>query len=816
MDKRYDHLSSEKSAQDLWEQNQIYAFAPQSQKPIFSIDTPPPTISGTLHIGHIFSYSHTDIIARYKRMRGYNVFYPMGFDDNGLATERFVEKKRCIRGSKMARSEFIKICLEESGEARKQFAHVFKQIGLSVDWSKTYSTIADNVRKISQYSFIDLYQKGLAYRKEEPSLYCTTCQTTVAQAELDSIEVATTFNDLHFTGPDGQKLTIATTRPELLPACVAVFFHPDDTRYQALAGKQALTPIFNQQVPIIADELVNPEKGSGLVMCCTFGDHTDVSWYKKHQLSSIQAVGRDGKWTSVTGPLAGLNVHEARKKILELLTHDGTLAAQRPIHHHVHTHERCKHEIEYFTLSQWFINILDHKKAFLDRADQITWYPEFMKARYKDWVTNLSWDWGISRQRFFGVPFPVWHCSSCKEIMLARPEDLPVDPQEQSYVGKTCTKCGSDKLVADTDVMDTWNTSSITPQINMGWPDNQSAVTMPMSMRPQAHDIIRTWAFDTIVKAHYHHQRIPWTNIVISGHVLAGKEKISKSQGNTAMNLDVLLANHPADAIRFWAASSKLGLDTAFSENQLKIGNKLITKLWNALRFAQDIAPQYIPQARQEPDLLNAWMLNSLGQTVQHYCQAFDQFDYGKALEVVDDFFWNTFCDNYLELMKDRLFHPDRYSPYEHQVTRHALLEASFALLQLYSPFLPYLTESLYQEIFKVHEKSISLHSCLFEPERFAYQYKDHAMHMETILNIINQVRKLKSENHLSLKTELVSLTICGSDEKNAQQCREQEMLITGITKAQSILFVHNAFQGSSSLVQKDDGWHATVSISAL
>jgi len=407
MDKIYDHNRIEKEIREFWQSENLYDFKPSKKEKVFSIDTPPPTVSGSLHIGHIYSYTHQDLIARFKRMRGFNVFYPQGFDDNGLATERFVEKKNNIKASLMKRSEFVDICLKESHAAEKDFAELYKKMALSIDWSKTYSTIDSKVRKISQYSFIDLYKKGLAYRKTEPSLYCTTCRTSVAQAELDDSQVTSTFNDIEFVTTDEQKLLIATTRPELLPACVAVFFNPEDSRYQYLLNKKAIVPIFEKEVPILPDEKVDPEKGTGLVMCCTFGDQTDIFWYKKHKLPFIQVVGLDGKWTENAGPLSGKTVHEARKKILEMLKESNRLINQKTISHNVNIHERCKNEIEFLAPSQWFIKILDYKKELLEQADKINWFPEHMKVRYTDWVKNISWDWCISRQRFFSAMFKI-------------------------------------------------------------------------------------------------------------------------------------------------------------------------------------------------------------------------------------------------------------------------------------------------------------------------------------------------------------------------------------------------------------------------
>lgn len=812
MEKHYDYQKCEPTLRDLWEKEKVYAFVPDNRT-VFSIDTPPPTVSGTLHIGHIFSYTHTDIIARYKRMQGLNVFYPMGFDDNGLPTERYVEKKNATKAHLMKRSDFIALCLKESADVEKTFEQLWRSIGLSVDWDKIYSTISDRARRVSQQSFIDLHKKGSVYRKLEPALYCTSCQTSVAQAELDSAQVSTTFNDIQFTTVDGEHFTVATTRPELLPACVAVFYHPDDIRYKKFAGKNAVTPIFNKQVPMLPDDQVDPEKGTGLVMCCTFGDQTDIAWYKKYRLPYVHIVGFDGRWTAEAGALAGLKVHEARKKVLELLKEGGTLLAQKAIAHNVSTHERCKQEIEYLVLSQWFINILDHKEDFLAMAEKINWYPGYMKARYVDWVKHLNWDWGISRQRFFGVPFPVWHCMDCKHEIVADQALLPVDPQETNYPGGKCPHCSSINIKADTDVMDTWNTSSLTPQINAHWPEGTNDFTMPMSMRPQAHDIIRTWAFDTIVKSFYHHGDIPWDNIVISGHVLAGKEKISKSQGNEKMKPETLLSDYSADAVRYWTACGKLGTDTAFSENQLKIGQKLVTKLWNAFKFFGSSIGEITKRPELKPtDNLNKWLLDGLTKTMKEYQEQFELYEYSNALEVVEKFFWATFCDNYLEMVKDRFFNPADYDPVLLASTKEVLYEVGLALIKMYAPFVPYITEFLYQEYYLKVEKTVSIHQVLLDGPRHVHSFEQSLAIIAASCAVIDQVRKLKSEHHVSLKTPLKTLTICSANEELLVQLGQEKQLIAGITKSDEIIWKGESLS-QPMMEQVDTLYHARVGV---
>lgn len=812
MEKRYEYHRAEQTAQELWQHENAYKFAPGAHQKIFSIDTPPPTVSGSLHIGHVFSYTHTDIIARYQRMRGAAVFYPMGFDANGLATERFVEKTHKIKGHHMERSAFISLCLDESHRTIEQFKELWRKLGLSIDWNHTYTTISPAVQRVAQYSFIELFNKGYAYRKEEPSLYCPTCRTSVAQAELESATLPSTFNQIALRTQDGSSLIIATTRPELIGACQAVLAHPNDARYAHLIGTMASLPIYNRAVPIIADDEVQMDKGTGLVMTCSFGDQQDIAWFKKHNLAIISAMLPDGTWSAAMGPIAGLRAQEARKKILELLNEDGALLKQEAITHAVNVHERCKQEIEFLVLKQWFINILDHKEALLARGEQVNWHPSFMHARYKDWVEHLSWDWCISRQRFFGIPFPVWHCNDCNAIVLARLEELPIDPQETGTKGRSCPRCTSTNLSAETDVMDTWNTSSLTPQINMGWPDT-AHISLPMSMRPQAHDIIRTWAFYTIVKAHIHQNNIPWRDIVISGHVLAGKSgKISKSQGGAALTPESLLSEYPADAIRYWSASAAIGVDTAFSDNQLKIGNRLITKLWNAFKFIGEHT-QNAPLTHGVPnlDLVNSWLCHEFNETVMRYCTLFDRYEYQHALGAVETFFWQIFCDNYLELIKDQFFNPQNYDAQVLEATRFVLRKVGFGLLQLFAPFVPHVTEALYQEYLKEFKQEVSLHTTVLMPDHFAYHAEHDARTMKYVLEIIDAVRKLKSEHKLSLKTPLTSLTI--GEACHLEGLTQARLIIAGITKAAEVNFETGAC--STELIVDGELLHARVMLNS-
>lgn len=815
MEKQYNHSQEEQIQQAFWRNNGIYAFD-KTLKPLYSIDTPPPTVSGTLHIGHIFSYTQTDIIARYKRMSGFTIFYPFGFDDNGLPTERYVEKKLGVSGHSMSRSAFIELCLQETIIAEEQFKNLWQKMGLSVDWQYTYATISPLVRKISQESFIRLFNQGFVYRKQEPALYCTSCYTSVAQAELDDHEISSLFNDILFTTTDGEKLIIGTTRPEFLASCVAVLYNPADARHQHLKNKKAIVPFYNYEVPFFADEGVNIEKGTGLVMCCTFGDKKDIEWYKKFNLPYRASIGRDGRWTGITGPLAGLKVQDARKKIIELLQEKGLLAQQKQITHTVNIHERCKKEIEFLEIPQWFINILDYKKEFVTLTDKINWHPAYMKSRYINWVENLGWDWCISRQRFYGIPFPVWHCQDCNKIILAELTKLPVDPQESKPA--ECTVCKSKNLVADTDVMDTWNTSSLTPQICFALfnpeenPFSDEVKTfMPMGMRPQAHDIIRTWAFDTIVKAWMHNNDIPWHDIVISGHVLAGKEKLSKSKDSEAITPVNLLERYPADAIRFWTASGSLGQDISFSESQLKIGQRLITKLWNAFKFCQEHIDHNLIAKLQPKDLglVNEWLLHETSTCFERYKQYLDMYEFGLALTALEQFFWADFCDNYLELIKNQLFNPKLYKHHEVEATIWTLHHVGLQILQMYAPYVPHVTESIYRHVYQTTVGVPSIHQTRFT--QYNIEFTQNIEFMNYILHIISLVRRLKTEQQLSLKTELATLTIASNNKKIFEAIGAYEQLLKGITQAIIIEYVQE--ERASTLNRINDIYKATIFI---
>ncbi len=761
MASNYNPEEAESRWQKHWEENRIYAFDPKDkEREIFSVDTPPPTVSGSMHLGHSFSYSQQDFIVRYKRMKGYNVFYPFGTDDNGLATERLVERLNKVRSVNMRRDEFIKLCLETLERIRPEFVQDWKNIGISCDFSIFYSTINDHCRRLSQRSFIDLYKMGREYRKEAPSMWCPECQTAIAQVELEDKELPSTFNDIIFM-VGGEKLTVATTRPELLASCVAVFFHPDDKRYMKYAGKNAIVPVFGHEVPILPDERANPEKGTGLVMCCTFGDQTDIEWYKAHKLPLRISITKDGKMADPAGKYAGLKIAAARAAIIEDMKLQKLLTEQRPIKHAVNVHERCGTPIEIMNTKQWFISYLDLKDQFLESGAKMKWHPEHMRTRLDHWIYGLQWDWCISRQRHFGVPFPVWYCEKCDEVILADEKQLPVDPMDSAPHVKACPKCGGAKFIPEKDVLDTWATSSLSPELAVELMKDSPLYDQlfPMDLRPQAHDIITFWLFNTMVKSLLHHGVNPWENIMISGFALDphGK-KMSKSKGN-AIAPQEMIKKYSADALRFWAAGSKLGEDLPFMEKDLQTGKKTATKLWNASRFAL-MHLEGFKYKKHELEVMDKWMLSKLQKVIKRCTEAFDAYEYSRAKAEADVFFWNVFCDNYLEVVKDRLYNPGNYHLGAKESAQLVLYESTLAILKLFAPILPYITEEIYHLHFAGVEGKKSIHISdwptyseeLVDEE--AENAGDHA------IDIISAIRKHKSEKQLSLKAELASVTI--------------------------------------------------------
>ena len=778
-----------------WEEAGTYRFdraKPRSE--VYAIDTPPPTVSGSLHVGHVFSYTHTDLLARYWRMRGREVFYPMGWDDNGLPTERRVQNYfgvRCdpslpydpeaelpgpARGGEqvpIARQAFIQLCHRLTAEDEQAFEQLFKTLGLSVDWTITYATIDDRSRRASQRAFLRNLARGEAYQAEAPTLWDVDFGTAVAQAELEDRELAGAYHRVRFPAVDGGgDVEIETTRPELIPACVALVAHPDDERFRARLGQAVRTPLFGVEVPILAHELADPEKGSGIAMICTFGDVTDVTWWRELDLPVRSMLGRDGRVTSSPPPgvpadgawpeLAGKTVNQARRRVVEMLEESGHLVGEpRPITHPVKFFEKGDRPLEIVTSRQWYITNggrhPDLRQELLERGRELRWHPPFMAHRYQSWVEGLSGDWLISRQRFFGIPFPLWYPlgddaeTDHDHPLVPDEERLPVDPATDvphGYQEEQRDRPGG--FTADPDVMDTWATSSLTPQIAGGWEDDADLFerVFPYDLRPQAHEIIRTWLFSTTVRAHLEHGSLPWTDAAISGWVLdPDRKKMSKSKGNVVTPIDQL-RQYGADAVRYWAANGRPGADTAFDEGQIKVGRRLATKLLNASRFVLSL-----PQAEGElAEPLDRALLHRLAGVVDEATAALEGYDYTRALERTEAFFW-SFCDDYLELVKNRAY---AGGPGGASANRSLELALS-TLLRLFAPFLAFATEEVWSwwQEGSVHRQDWPRADDL----RSAAGGGDEEV-LGVASEVLGQVRRAKSEAKLSQRAPVARLVV--------------------------------------------------------
>lgn len=722
---------------EQWEADGTYRFdRSKDRDQVFAIDTPPPTVSGSLHMGHVFSYTHTDCVARFQRMRGKSVFYPIGWDDNGLPTERRVQNYygvRCdpslayqpgfeppFRGDPpkdhhavpVSRPNFLELCDELVAIDEQIFGSVLRRLGLSYDWSLLYTTIHDNARRASQRAFLRNLARGEAYTQEAPTLWDVDFKTAVAQAEMEDREVGGAYHQLAFHRTDGGgDVLIDTTRPELVPACVALVAHPDDERYQPLFGTTVRTPLFEVEVPVLAHQLADPEKGTGIAMICTFGDVTDVTWWRELDLPTRAIVGRDGRllpdapWITSAGgaaryaELAGKTAKQAQRAIVEQLQSSGELLGDiRPIKHPVKFYERGERPLEIVSSRQWYIRNGGRDTALradlVKRGSELTWHPTHMQHRYENWVEGLNGDWLISRQRFFGVPVPVWYRLDADgqpdydAPLVPSEERLPIDPSTDLPDGFTADQRGvPGGFMGDLDVMDTWATSSLTPQIAGKWEDDPDlfARVFPMDMRPQGHDIIRTWLFATVVRSHHEHGCVPWTNAAISGWILdPDRKKMSKSKGNVVTPIE-LFEQYSTDAVRYWAASGRPGVDTAFSEDQMKVGRKLANKLLNVTKFVLSFGDAASGAVTEAIDLA---MLAKLAPVVVEATAAFEAFDYARALERTEEYFW-WFCDDHVELVKSRAYAGDASA-------LAALREALSILQRLLAPFLPFATEEVW------------------------------------------------------------------------------------------------------------------------
>jgi len=776
---KYNAEEIEQKWRKFWEKEKIYKFNPDSKKKIYSIDTPPPYASaGHLHVGHALSYTQFEIIARIMRLMGFEVYFAPGFDDNGLPTEKYVEEKLGIDKSKTTRAEFRQICLRESQKVEKLYAeNVFKKLGHSYDWDLLYTTISPQAQKVAQTSFLKLIAKGDCYRKQEPVIWCPKHETALAQAEVEDLERTTKLNYIDFDIEDSdKKATIATTRPEFLPACVGIFVNPKDKRYKNLVGKNLIVPLFNYKIKVREDEKVDKDFGTGIVMVCTFGDNTDIEWWKKYKLELKPILNKDGTLNNLAGKYQGLKLEKARQEILKDLKLENRLKKQESLQQTVGSCWRCSTPVEYIVTKQWFIHTLKYKKDLIKRGKEIKWYPEFMRTRFENWTQNLGWDWIISRQRYYGIPIPVWYCENCGKILLPKKDELPIDPLE---VEKKCPSCGQ-KAKPETDVFDTWMTSSNSPEIALRWLENPDFYKKiaPMSLRPQSHDIIRTWAFYTILKSHLLFNRIPWKEIIINTFVLDPKGKgMSKSKGN-AVWADELIEKYGVDAFRYWVGSASLGSDLPFQEQELVAGKKFLTKLWNASKFVFMNIENYKGDKPKQLQEIDKYILQKLSQTLEKVKQLYLSYNISGARREIENFFWKTFCDNYLEIIKNRIYNG---TPTQKKSAQYTLYQSLLAILKMISPITPFITEEIYQSYFAKIEECKSIHISQW-PKIKIKQDKKLSQFGDSFISLLSKIRRQKTKAQKSMKAEII-LTIPEKDKKALTNMLEDFKAVTNTKK---------------------------------
>jgi valyl-tRNA synthetase len=797
--KDYDH-KKEASWQNKWQKNGVYRFIGDGTKPNYIIDTPPPYPTGATHMGHVLNWTYIDMIARFKRMHGHDVLFPQGWDCHGLPTEVKVEETHGIKKGDVPRDEFRKMCIDLTSQNIKQMKSQMISLGFSQDWSREFVTMTPEYMRKTQLSFLKMYNQGLIYRGIHPVNWCPRCETAIAFAEVEYHENETYLNYLEFPAEEGEDgVLIATTRPELLSACVAVVVHPEDERYKELAGKRVEVPLFGRNVEIITDEEVNPEFGTGAVMICTFGDKTDVLWVNKYGLDIIEALDEKGIMKDVSCKYAGLDINECKEKIIEDLKNEGYLKKQEKVDQNVGLCWRCKTPIEILVKNQWFVAVRDLINEVKETTDQIKWTPEHMETRLLNWTSSMDWDWCISRQRIFATPVPVWYCSECGKVHLASPDMLPVDPTHDKPEGKC--ECGNGEFTGETDVLDTWMDSSISPLSIAGWPDEDFQKCYPSALRPQGHDIIRTWAFYTILRCKALTGEKPFDEVVVNGMVFGEDgHKMSKSRGNT-ISPEAVLDEYGADALRLWAANSVPGSDVPFAWKDVKYGYKFLRKFWNAFRFINMHIKDFklsISEDEIQKNLnpMDRWILSKLNRLLADVTDSIGSYNFANAVNKVQAFIWHDFCDEYIEAVKYRLYgdSPDLMMSKEAaQYTLQAVISTSLVML---APLTPHFADEIYQYI---SDTGISIHQTLWPDVNEELINEDAEKTGEIGVEIIGEIRRFKSSKKMPLNAKIKTLNIYTPDSDLISQIQDMDADIKGTMRIENL----NVMTGKPDIKEK-------------
>jgi valyl-tRNA synthetase len=790
---RYEQSVLEASLQKNWEQGRIYCYDRNDRsRPTYSIDTPPPYPSGEFHMGNALNWCYFDFVARYKRMRGYNVHFPQGWDCHGLPTEVRAERSFNIKKRDVSIEKFREICVKLTTEYIEKMKTAMQSMGYSIDWNLEYRTMDPEYFKLTQLSFLQLLRRGLLYRGEHPVNWCPRCETAIAEAEVEYLDSEGTLIDIHFSTEKGD-LIVATSRPEFVPACVALAVNPTDSRYSEYVGKKAAVPLVDRRIPILKDELVDASFGSGVVMICTFGDKTDVRWQHKYGLPVVKLLDAQGRLTQEAGKYAGLKIQEARKAIVDDLRNASKIGGSKAISREIGTCWRCHTPVEILSAPQWFMKTKDMTDQIVDWTNRVAWVPDFSKNRMIEWARSLDWDWVISRQRLFGTPIPVWYCRKCGQTLPANDEWLPVDPRSQHPGTGSCPSCGSTEFVGDQDVMDTWMDSSITCAVHAGWPNRPDEFQrlFPADLQPNGLDIIRTWDYYLMARHLALFGKAPYKTVLVNGMVRgADGRMMHKSYGNY-VEVTEAITKYGADSVRQWAAAGgSTGYDIPYRWADVEYGRKFLTKLWNAARLILSSLRDYDP-ALPTPklDLLDRWLLSKLNNLVRTSTDAFESFQFSLATESVRNFTWHDLCDQYLEAVKYRLYADRTPDDMSRKASQYTLFRTLDIVLKLLAPICPHITDALYRELWSGHQENVSIHLGAWPQPNDKFIDEESEKNGSIIVRVLSEIRRIKSEKRLSMKAPVKKLRI-ELEEERAAMLRSQTDAIRQIAVVEQIEIV--------------------------